>query len=79
MTRPRHFYMHPPGPKLGACEARPSTAPEPDGNDDDRRNRQALIDYFRLLQEWSVKAQRDGVVGDPNCIPGRAPKAKKDR
>lgn len=71
--------MHTPAPKVGNFEAQPSAASGPDENDDDRRNRQALIDYFRLLQEWSVKAQPDGVVGDKDGNPGSARKAHKGR
>ncbi len=67
------------GPELGTSEAKPLTAPGPGGDQDDRRNRQALVDYFRLLQEWSVKAQPHGVVGDPNGLPGSEPKAPKNR
>lgn len=71
--------MRTPDPKLGTSEAQPSTASRPDGNDEDRRYQQALVDYFRLLQEWSVNAQPDGAVGEPNGIRGTAPKVQKDR
>ena len=60
-------------------EAQPSTAAGPGGDEDDRRNRQALVDYFRLLQEWSLKAQPDGLVGDPRVTTGTAPQIRKRR
>ena len=50
--------MRPPRPELGTSEAQPSTTtPGRFGGEQDDRNQQALIDYFPLLQEWSVKAQ----------------------
>ena len=39
-----------------------------------RRSRQALVDYFRILQEWSLKDQSEGLVGDQGMVSGAAPK-----
>ena len=48
-------------------------------DEDERRSRQALIDYFRLLHEWSLKAQPEGSVGDERVASGAAPKVRKLR
>jgi hypothetical protein len=57
-------------------EAHPSVAP---GAEDERRNRQALVDYFRILQEWSLKAQPEGLVGDQHVVSGTPAKIRKRR
>ncbi len=55
-------------------EAHPSVAAE---DEDERRSRQALVDYFRILQEWSLKAQPEGLVGDERVVSGATPKGRK--
>jgi hypothetical protein len=49
------------------------------GAEDERRNRQALVDYFRILQEWSLKAQPEGLVGDEHVVSGTPAKIRKRR
>jgi hypothetical protein len=55
-------------------EAHPSVAAE---DEDERRSRQALVDYFRILQEWSLNAQAEGAVGDQRVVSGATPKVPK--
>ena len=57
-------------------EAHPSVAA---GDEDERRSRQALVDYFRILQEWSLKAQPEGLVGDQRVVSGTLAKIQKPR
>lgn len=57
-----------------STEAHPSVAA---GGQDGRRSRQALVDYFRILQEWSLKARPEGFVGDQRMASGTAPKVRK--
>lgn len=54
-------------------EAHLSVAAE---DEDERRSRQALVDYFRILQEWSLKAQPEGLAGDERVDSGTAPKVR---
>lgn len=77
MARPRRRDLRTLGPEPVTCEGQPPAARGTGGDEDARRNRQALVDYFRLLQEWSLKAQPDRLVGDPRLIPGTAPKVRK--
>ena len=57
-------------------EAHPSVAAEDEG---ERRSRQALIDYFRILQQWSLKAQPEGVVSDQHMVSRTPAKIRKRR
>lgn len=61
-------------PQEPTIEAQPSVA---GSDDDERRSRQALVDYFRILQEWSLKAQPERLVGDQHVVSGTAPKVRK--
>jgi hypothetical protein len=66
------------GPEPVTSETQPSP-PRPLGDEDERRNRQALVEYFGLLQEWSLKAQPEGSVSEPRVISGAAAKGRKRR
>lgn len=77
MADPRNSSLRRLGSGLG--EERPSTGPRPDEDEDNRRNRQAVVDYFLLLQEWSMKPQPDDLVGGPNGTRGAASRARKRR
>jgi hypothetical protein len=55
-------------------EAQPSVAVS---DEDERRSREALVDYFRILQEWSLKAQPEDLVRDQHVVSGAAPKVRK--
>lgn len=57
-------------------EAHPSVAT---GVEDERRSRQALVDYFRILQEWSLKAQPEGAVSNQRVVSRADPKSRKRR
>ena len=48
-------------------------------DEDERRSRQALVDYFRILQEWSLKAQSEGLIGAQRVLSGAPPKIRKRR
>jgi hypothetical protein len=55
-------------------EAHPSVAAE---DEDERRSRQALVEYFRILQEWSLELQPEGLVGDERVVSEAARKGRK--
>jgi hypothetical protein len=40
---------------------------------------EALVEYFRILQEWSLKAQPEGLVGDQHVVSGTPAKIRKRR
>ena len=57
-------------------EAHPAVAAR---DEDGQLSRQALVDYFRILQEWSLKAQPEGMVGDQHGVSGAPAKIPKRR
>ena len=52
----KHVHVAPGQHGSTATGAQPSIAPGSGRDEDDRRIRRAFVDYFRLLQEWSMKA-----------------------
>lgn len=64
-----------PAPKP-TTEAPPSVAA---GNEEEQRNLQAVAAYLRILQEWSVEAQLEGLGGDQTVVARTAPKSRKRR
>ena len=57
-------------------EEHPPVAAE---DEDERRSRQALVDYSRILQEWSLKAQSEGLIGAQRVLSGAPPKIRRRR
>lgn len=51
-----------------------SAAPNRDDTGTIRRNRQALVDYFLLLQEWSKNARPDDLASGSPVEPTNAEK-----
>jgi hypothetical protein len=49
------------------------------GAEDERRNRQALVEYFLVLQEWSLEAPPEGLVGEQHVVSGTRAKIRKRR
>jgi hypothetical protein len=49
------------------------------GNEEEQRNLQAVAAYLRILQEWSVEAQLEGLGGDQTVVARTAPMSRKRR
>jgi len=63
-------------PQDPAPEQHSSVGP---GDEDERRSLEAVAAYLRILQEWSVKDQLEGLGGDPTVVSKAAPKIRKRR
>ena len=75
MSRSHRRAAASPAPKP-TTEAHSSVTAE---NEEEQRNLQAVAAYLRVLQEWSVEAQLEGLGGDQGVVSGAAPKIRKRR
>ena len=73
MSRSRHRAADCP-PQEPATDALPSM---PRGDEEERRSLEAVAAYLRILQEWSVKDQLEGLGGGPTVVSKAAPKIRK--
>ena len=73
MSRSHRRGAGSPAPKP-TTEAYPSVAV---GNDEEQRNLQAVAAYLRILQEWSVESQLEGLGGDQSVVARTSPKIRK--